>query len=316
MVTGTLRTVFDRLREDVCTALERDPAARSVLEVLTYPGLHAVWLHRIEHRLWNGGHRLLARILSQVTRFLTGVEIHPAADIGRRVFIDHGMGTVIGETAEVGDDVHMYHGVTLGGDGQAGTKRHPTVGDGARLGASSTLVGPITVGEGATSSVGRITDMVWDLQSGTHGIQQLADRLATVFVPLVLALAATVGVVTLVLGAGPAETMLLALTVLIVSCPCALGLATPLAIASSVRAALERGVVVFDETIFERLRDLDAVVFDKTGTLTTGEMRVKHAEGPDELFERGALLETRTSHPIAAAVADAYAPSDSSGEDS
>jgi len=156
MVTGTLRTVFDRLREDVCTALERDPAARSVLEVLTYPGLHAVWLHRIEHRLWNGGHRLLARILSQVTRFLTGVEIHPAADIGRRVFIDHGMGTVIGETAEVGDDVHMYHGVTLGGDGQAGTKRHPTVGDGARLGASSTLVGPITVGEGATVGAGAV----------------------------------------------------------------------------------------------------------------------------------------------------------------
>lgn len=156
MVTGTLRTVFERLREDICTALERDPAARSVPEVLTYQGLHAVWLHRIEHRLWTDGHRLLARTLSQVTRFMTGVEIHPAADIGRRVFIDHGMGTVIGETADVGDDVHMYHGVTLGGDGPAGTERHPTVADGATLGASSTLVGPITVGEGATVGAGAV----------------------------------------------------------------------------------------------------------------------------------------------------------------
>ncbi len=172
----------------------------------------------------------------------------------------------------------------------------------------------VTVGEGATSSVGRITDMVWNLQSGTHGIQQLADRLATVFVPLVLALAVTVGVGNLLLGASVASTMLLALTVLIVSCPCALGLATPLAIASSVREALERGIVVFDETIFERLRDVDAVVFDKTGTLTTGEMRVQRAEGPERLFERAALLEARTAHPIAAAVADAYAPGDESDE--
>lgn len=156
MVTELLHTVFERLREDVCTALERDPASRSVPEVLTYPGLHAVWLHRVEHHLWERGHRLLARTLSQVTRFVTGVEIHPAADIGRRVFIDHGMGTVIGETAEVGDDVHMYHGVTLGGDGQARTKRHPTVADGATLGASSTLVGPITVAEGATVGAGAV----------------------------------------------------------------------------------------------------------------------------------------------------------------
>jgi len=156
MITGTLRTVFERLREDVCTALEKDPAARSVPEVLTYPGLHAVWLHRVEHRLWNGGHRLLARALSQVTRLLTGVEIHPAADVGRRVFVDHGLGTVIGETAEIGDDVHMYHGVTLGGDGPAKTKRHPTVAEGATLGANSTLIGPITVGEGATVGAGAV----------------------------------------------------------------------------------------------------------------------------------------------------------------
>jgi Cu2+-exporting ATPase len=173
----------------------------------------------------------------------------------------------------------------------------------------------VTAGAGATSSVDRITDMVWDLQSGTHGIQQLADRLATVFVPLVFVLALTVGVVNLLLGAGVATTMLVALTVLIVSCPCALGLATPLAIASSVREALERGIVVFDETIFERLRDVDAVVFDKTGTLTTGEMRVRRAEGSEDLFERAALLEARTSHPIAAAVADAYAPGDAVATD-
>ena len=166
----------------------------------------------------------------------------------------------------------------------------------------------VRVGEGATSSVERITDVVWNLQSATHGIQQLADRLATIFVPLVLVLALVVGVVQFALGAGIGRTLLVALTVLIVSCPCALGLATPLAIASSVREALERGIVVFDETIFERLRDVDVVAFDKTGTLTTGEMRVIDREGPDALFERAALLERRTSHPIAAAVADEFAP--------
>jgi len=164
----------------------------------------------------------------------------------------------------------------------------------------------VEVGEGATSSVDRITDAVWDLQSANHGIQQLADRLATVFVPLVLVLAVVVGAVHVALGAGIAATLLVALTVLIVSCPCALGLATPLAIASSVREALERGIVVFDETIFERLRDVDVVVFDKTGTLTTGEMRVVDATGDEGSFERAALLETRSSHPIAAAIASEY----------
>jgi Cu2+-exporting ATPase len=148
--------------------------------------------------------------------------------------------------------------------------------------------------------------MVWDLQSANHGIQQLADRLATVFVPVVLVLAMVVGVAHFALGASGSETLLVALTVLIVSCPCALGLATPLAIATSVRAALERGIVVFDETIFERLRDVDVVIFDKTGTLTTGEMRVRDADGPEDLFEQAALLETRSSHPIAEAIATAY----------
>ena len=144
------------VREDVCAALEKDPAARSVLSVLTYPGLHAVWLHRVEHALWERGFRVLARILSQFTRFLTGVEIHPGASLGRRVFIDHGMGTVLGETAEVGDDVHMFHGVTLGGDDDRPVKRHPTVEDGATLGANSTLVGDITIGTGATVGAGAV----------------------------------------------------------------------------------------------------------------------------------------------------------------
>ena len=166
----------------------------------------------------------------------------------------------------------------------------------------------VEVGEGATSSVDRITDMVWNLQSANHGIQQLADRLATVFVPLVLVLAAVVGVAQFALGASFSETLLVALTVLIVSCPCALGLATPLAIASSVREALERGIVVFDETIFERLRDVEVVIFDKTGTLTTGEMQVKVSSGPRATLEKAALLETRSAHPVAEAVAREFGP--------
>jgi Cu2+-exporting ATPase len=163
----------------------------------------------------------------------------------------------------------------------------------------------VEVDDGGDSSIGRITDMVWDLQSGTHGIQQLADRLATVFVPLVLTLAIVVGVVHFALGAGISETLLVALTVLIVSCPCALGLATPLAIAASVRDALERGIVVFDETIFERLRDVELVVFDKTGTLTTGEMHVRETVGDRTTIERVARLETHSAHPIANAIAGA-----------
>lgn len=149
--------MLSTLREDAQAILDRDPAAKNLIEVLTaYPGLHAIWAHRIDHWLWERGYQLTARLLSQFVRFMTGVEIHPGAEIGRRVTIDHGMGVVIGETAEVGDDVHMYHGVTLGGDGPAGTKRHPTVADGARLGANSTLIGPVTVGEGATVGAGAV----------------------------------------------------------------------------------------------------------------------------------------------------------------
>ncbi|AQL44027.1 serine O-acetyltransferase [Halorientalis sp. IM1011] len=156
--------MFDRLDnirkhvvEDVRTALAKDPAAKSALEVaLLYPGLHAVWLYRIAHALWTGDHRLTARALSEVARFLTGVEIHPAATIGRRLFVDHGQGVVIGETAEIGDDVLIYHGVTLGGDSMRREKRHPTVEDCATLGANATLLGAITVGESATVGAGSV----------------------------------------------------------------------------------------------------------------------------------------------------------------
>jgi len=155
-VVEAVRTAVRDVREDIRTARSNDPAARSLGAVLTYPGLHAVWLHRIEHALWARDHTVTARILSHFTRFLTGVEIHPAASLGRRVFIDHGMGTVIGETATVGDDAVLYHGVTLGGDDPRPVKRHPTVGDGVTLGANCTLVGDVTVGDGATVGAGAV----------------------------------------------------------------------------------------------------------------------------------------------------------------
>lgn len=143
--------ILDRVREDVRSMRRRDPAAGDGdLEILlTYPGLHAVWLHRVSNRLWGRDHRLPARLLSHVARFLTGVEIHPGAELGRRVTIDHGMGVVVGETAIVGDDVHMYHGVTLGGTGREPVKRHPTIEDGVQIGANATILGDVTIGEGA-----------------------------------------------------------------------------------------------------------------------------------------------------------------------
>jgi serine O-acetyltransferase len=150
--------------EDVRTALEKDPAARSVPAVLTYPGLHAVWAYRVAHALWERGFCLPARALSQLARLLTGVEVHPGARLGRRVFIDHGMGVVVGETAVVGDDVHLFHGVTLGGDDPRPVKRHPTVGEGTTLGANATLVGDITVGPGATVGAGAV--VVDDVPAG------------------------------------------------------------------------------------------------------------------------------------------------------
>lgn len=149
--------MLDRVREDIDVAFEKDPAARSVPEVLTcYPGLHAIWLHRIAHTLWERGFVLLARLLSHVSRFLTGVEIHPGAEIGRRFFIDHGDGVVIGETAEIGDDVMCYHGVTLGGDSMVPEKRHPTLEDGVTIGAGATLLGPITIGREASVGAGSV----------------------------------------------------------------------------------------------------------------------------------------------------------------
>ena len=149
--------MFDTLREDIRTALAKDPAATSATEVLlTYPGLHAVWLYRLAHRLWGSDHELAARLAAHVARLLTGVEIHPAADIGERLFIDHGMGTVVGETAEIGDDVLLYHGVTLGGKSMRREKRHPTLADGVTVGADATLVGPISVGENATVGAGAV----------------------------------------------------------------------------------------------------------------------------------------------------------------
>jgi serine O-acetyltransferase len=140
-----------QLREEVASVFERDPAARSTWEVLTcYPGLHAVWMHRIAHWFWQHGLRWPGRLTSHLGRWLTGIEIHPAANVGRRVFIDHGMGVVVGETAEIGDDCTIYQGVTLGGTSlYRGTKRHPTLGKGVVVGAGAKVLGGFTVGDGA-----------------------------------------------------------------------------------------------------------------------------------------------------------------------
>jgi len=147
--------VLRGIREDVAAMRARDPAARSSVEVLLcYPGLHAVWLHRVAHWLWRHRLRLLARVLSHCVRAWTGVEIHPAAQLGRRVTIDHGMGVVIGETAELGDDVHLYSGVVVGGVSRKPAKRHPTIENGVVIGAGAVLLGPIRVGRGARVGAG------------------------------------------------------------------------------------------------------------------------------------------------------------------
>lgn len=138
------------VREDIRTARLRDPAARSNAEVFwTYSGVHAVWGYRLAHRLWQRRRFLLARIVSQVVRFLTGVEIHPDATIGRRLFIDHGIGVVIGATAEIGDDVMLYHGVTLGGRSSRNDKRHPTLENGVTVGTGATILGAVRIGQGS-----------------------------------------------------------------------------------------------------------------------------------------------------------------------
>jgi len=142
--------MFSRLKEEIAVVFERDPAARNTWEVITcYPGFHALLVHRLAHGLWGMRLRWLARLVSHIGRWLTGIEIHPDAQIGRRFFIDHGMGVVIGETAEIGDDCTLYHGVTLGGTSWHKGKRHPTLGNGVVLGAGAKILGPITIGDGA-----------------------------------------------------------------------------------------------------------------------------------------------------------------------
>lgn len=142
--------MFARLKEDIASVFDRDPAARNAFDVLTtYPGLHALLMHRLTHWLWNIGLCWFARMLSALTRWLTGIEIHPGASIGRRFFIDHGMGVVIGETAVIGDDCTLYHGVTLGGTSWQKGKRHPTLGNNVVVGAGAKVLGPIEIGDGA-----------------------------------------------------------------------------------------------------------------------------------------------------------------------
>ncbi|WP_322013990.1 serine O-acetyltransferase [Paraburkholderia sp. J12] len=162
--------MFKRLREDIATIRERDPAARSAWEVLTcYPGLHALVLHRFAHACWRAKRRWLARYISQVARFLTGIEIHPGATLGRRVFIDHGMGVVIGETAEVGDDCTIYQGVTLGGTSLTrGAKRHPTLGPGVIVGAGAKVLGGFTVG--AQAKIGSNAVVVKPVPAGATAV--------------------------------------------------------------------------------------------------------------------------------------------------
>ncbi|ELY97320.1 ATPase P [Natrialba chahannaoensis JCM 10990] len=237
---------------------------------------------------------------------------HVLVRTGERIPID---GTVVGGQAAVDEAV-------VTGESLPVTKESGDEVVGGSIISDGSLT--VAVGEDATSTLDRISELVWDLQSGTHGIQKLADKLATIFVPLVLVLALVVTFVYLVLGASIADALLVGLTVLIVSCPCALGLATPLAVAAGIRDALERSIVVFDDSVFERIRNADTVVFDKTGTLTTGDMTVVDTDLVDDLFEQAAVLESRSAHPVGEAIAatpvspvadgGAVAPSDEEGE--
>ena len=153
----SLATLIERMKEDLDTALMRDPAARNRLEVaLTYPGIHAVWSHRIAHFLWRRSLKLPARILAHRSRRRTGVEIHPGATIGRRFFIDHGMGVVIGETTVIGDDVMIYHDVTLGSTGKGTGKRHPTIGNHVTIGSGAKVLGAITVAAHSRIAANRV----------------------------------------------------------------------------------------------------------------------------------------------------------------
>jgi len=171
--------MFSRIREDIASVFDRDPAARTAWEVVTcYPGFHALLTHRFAHWLWGIRLRWIARFVSHLSRWLTGIEIHPGATIGRRVFIDHGMGVVIGETAEIGDDSTLYHGVTLGGTSWNKGKRHPTLGHGVVVGAGAKILGPIVVGDGA--KVGSNAVVVKDVPPGATAVgipaKIIADR--------------------------------------------------------------------------------------------------------------------------------------------
>ncbi|HFE37885.1 MAG TPA: serine O-acetyltransferase [Gammaproteobacteria bacterium] len=183
--------MFAQLKEDIDCVFDRDPAARNWFEVLTsYPGVHALQAHRIAHRVWNYDLKWLARVFSSLARFLTGIEIHPAAKIGRRFFIDHGMGVVIGETAEIGDDCTIYHGVTLGGTSWETGKRHPTLRDGVVVGAGAKVLGPIVIGE--RSRIGSNAVVVKDVPASAsvvgvpgrmvtekHKVQEKRQKLAS-----------------------------------------------------------------------------------------------------------------------------------------
>ena len=161
--------MFARLKEEIAVVFERDPAARNAWEVITcYPGFHAMLFHRVSHGLWRMRLRWLARFISHMARWLTGIEIHPGATIRRRFFIDHGMGVVIGETAEIGDDCTLYHGVTLGGTSWNQGKRHPTLGKGVVVGAGAKILGPITIGDGAR--IGSNAVVVKDVPPGATAI--------------------------------------------------------------------------------------------------------------------------------------------------
>jgi serine O-acetyltransferase len=161
--------MFGRIREEIRVVFDRDPAARTTWEVVTcYPGFHAMLFHRLSHPLWNAGLKWLARWLSSLARWLTGIEIHPGARIGRRFFIDHGMGVVVGETSEIGDDCTLYHGVTLGGTSWKKGKRHPTLGRNVVVGAGAKILGPITIGDGA--KVGSNAVVVRDVPAGATAV--------------------------------------------------------------------------------------------------------------------------------------------------
>lgn len=161
--------MFARLKEEIACVFDRDPAARNTLEVLTaYPGVHAILSHRLAHRLWRSRWFWLARFISHLSRWLTGIEIHPGATIGRRFFIDHGMGVVIGETSVIGDDCTLYHGVTLGGTTWQKVKRHPTLGNNVVIGAGAKVLGPVTVGDNAR--IGSNSVVVKDVPAGATAV--------------------------------------------------------------------------------------------------------------------------------------------------